>query len=93
MPRLSIDVTPQQHQKLKAIAALSGQSLKDFVLSRTIDDGPNISGMSQNQALQALTEFLKPRLDQVKNGETTDIPKGQLAAQIKKRYAERHAAS
>ena len=34
MPRLSIDISPEQHQKLKAIAALKGQSIKEYVLNR-----------------------------------------------------------
>jgi hypothetical protein len=33
MPRISIDVTDQQHQRLKAFAALRGQSIKDYVHS------------------------------------------------------------
>ncbi|WP_162025647.1 MULTISPECIES: hypothetical protein [unclassified Lentimonas] len=34
--RISIDVTPGQHKRLKALAALSGQSIKDYVLGRTL---------------------------------------------------------
>ena len=34
MRRLSIDVTPEQHQRLKAIAALSGMTIKEYVLER-----------------------------------------------------------
>jgi hypothetical protein len=36
--RISIDVTDAEHQKLKALAALQGLSIKEFVLSRTIGD-------------------------------------------------------
>jgi hypothetical protein len=36
MSRISIDVTPEQHQKLKALAALRGKSIKQFVLERTL---------------------------------------------------------
>jgi uncharacterized protein (DUF1778 family) len=32
MSRISIDVTPEEHQKLKAMAALKGKSIKDYVL-------------------------------------------------------------
>ena len=38
MSRISIDVTDAEHKKLKALAALQGQSIKEFVLSRTIGD-------------------------------------------------------
>ncbi len=36
MSRISIDVTPQEHQRLKAIAALQGKSIKELVLSSTL---------------------------------------------------------
>ncbi len=38
MSRISIDVTDSEHQKLKALAALQGLTIKEFVLSRTIGD-------------------------------------------------------
>ncbi|WP_272911634.1 hypothetical protein [Loktanella sp. M215] len=47
MPRLSIDITPEQHQKLKAIAALKGESIKEYVLSRTLGDTPSLDDMSE----------------------------------------------
>ena len=36
MSRISIDVTPQEHQRLKALAALQGMSIKQFVLESTL---------------------------------------------------------
>ena len=69
MPRLSIDITPEEHQKLKAIAALKGQSIKDFVLKRTLGEAPAVDDMSEDEALEALSDFLKPRIEQAKGGE------------------------
>ena len=69
MPRLSIDITPEEHQKLKAIAALKGQSIKDFVLKRTLGEAPAVDDMSEGEALEALSDFLKPRIDQARRGE------------------------
>ena len=34
MSRLSIDLTPEQHQQIKALAALQGKSMKDFILGK-----------------------------------------------------------
>ena len=51
MPRLSIDITPEEHQKLKAIAALKGQSIKEFVLKRTLGDVPAVDDMGEVDAL------------------------------------------
>jgi len=69
MPRLSIDITPEEHQKLKAIAALKGESIKDFVLKRTLGDAPALDNMSEDEAVAALADFLKPRIEQAQVGE------------------------
>ena len=34
MSRLTIDITDQQHQSLKALAALQGKSIKQYALER-----------------------------------------------------------
>lgn len=68
-PRLSIDITAEEHQKLKAIAALKGQSIKDYVLDRTLGDAPALAEMSEEDALLALSAFLKPRIEQARRGE------------------------
>ncbi|MER0240416.1 antitoxin [Fulvimarina sp. MAC8] len=68
MPRLSIDVTPEEHRKLKAIAALSGESLKDYVLKRTLGDTPGLDTMEEDEAVAALANFLKPRIDEARQG-------------------------
>ena len=69
MPRLSIDISPQDHQQLKAMAAIKGQSIKDYVLSRALVDMPNPATMTDAEALQALKELLTPRLAEADAGE------------------------
>ncbi len=61
--RLSIEVTPEQHQRLKAAAALKGQSIKDYVLERTLP------GSGEQAALEELEAFLEPRLEAARNSE------------------------
>ncbi|GHH05116.1 hypothetical protein [Pseudodonghicola xiamenensis] len=69
MPRLSIDITPEEHQKLKAIAALRGQSIKDYVLNRTLGDAPPLEGKSEEAAFDALARFIEPRIEQARRRE------------------------
>ena len=57
--RLSVEVTPEQHQRLKAIAALQGKSIKDYVLDRVL---PATPASDEEQALQELEAFLEPRI-------------------------------
>jgi hypothetical protein len=61
--RLSIEISPEQHQRLKASAALQGLSIKDYVLSRTLPDS------DEQTALQELENFLKPRAEAARKGE------------------------
>lgn len=57
--RLSLEVTPEQHQRLKAVAALRGQTIKDYVLNRVLPETPTDD---ENEALRQLEAFLEPRI-------------------------------
>lgn len=61
--RLSIEISPEEHQRLKAAAALQGKSIKDYVLERTLPR------KDENHALKELESFLKPRIDTAMSGE------------------------
>ena len=67
MSRISIEVTPDQHKRLKAVAALSGKSLKDYMLEKTlpVEDDEEV-------AMQELLEYLKPSIEQAERGEFVD---------------------
>ena len=47
MSRLVIEVSPEQHKKIKALAALSGRSMKDYVLERLLDPSPEDSAYAE----------------------------------------------
>ena len=64
--RLSIDVTPEQHQHLKVAATLQGKSLKGYVLERAL---PNAE---ETKALEALERVLAPRLAAAKQGNISE---------------------
>lgn len=69
MSRISIDVTPQEHQRLKAMAALQGKSIKEFVLASTLG-APN--GTTVEQDLADLEGILDQRLKEAeKKGAST----------------------
>ena len=50
MSRLTIEIDPEQHRKIKTLATFAGMSLKDFILARTL--------MLQNTAPSDTTEEL-----------------------------------
>ncbi len=78
MRRLSIEVTPEQHQRLKAVAALHGQTIKDYVLERSLPDVPEIDSLSEEEALQKLEEFLKPRIEEAQKGKISSKSVSQI---------------
>ncbi len=59
--RLSIEVTQEPHQRLKAVSALRGQSIKDYVLERVFQPLPEINATSEEEALRQLEAFFQPR--------------------------------
>jgi hypothetical protein len=85
MPRLSIDISPEDHQKLKAIAALKGQSIKDYVLGRALGDTPAVAGMSEDQAFMALANFLEPRIEQARRGQLSRKSVEEIRREERKR--------
>ena len=68
--RLSIEVTPVEHQRLKAVAAIQGKSIKDYVLERVLPQTPT---PEENQALQHLETFLEPRIKAAAQGDATRV--------------------
>jgi len=63
MSRLSIDLTPEQHQKIKAIAALQGKSIKEYVLAQILP-----SSSDEDIALNELEKLLDERIKSAKAG-------------------------
>ena len=77
MSRISIDVTDAEHRKLKALAALQGQSVKDFVLARTIGD------QARDADLAELEELLDGRIERAKAKGTGERTVGDIFGQAR----------
>jgi hypothetical protein len=75
MNRISIDVTSEEHQKLKAMAALQGKSIKDYVIERTLgaDKDP-----SEAAALEELEALLDERIRSAENGAVSRRTVGKI---------------
>jgi len=63
MSRISIDVTHDEHKKLKAMAAIRGKSIKEYVLERTLG-----AAEADNSALQELEKLLDERIHAAQAG-------------------------
>ncbi len=85
MPRLSIDISVQEHKQLKAMAALKGQSIKDYVLSRALVDMPDPSTMTDEEALQALKQLLAPRMEEAVSGNVVSATSEDINREARRR--------
>lgn len=59
MSRLTIDITDQQHQSLKALAALQGKTIKQYALERLFPGDAD-----GDLAWQQLKSLLNERIDE-----------------------------
>lgn len=84
MSRLTIDMTDQQHQSLKALAALQGKTLKQYALERLLpgDD-------SGAQAWQELQTVLRERINAGLAGKVSAKSASEI---LDEELAERHPA-
>lgn len=58
MSRLTIDITSQQHQSLKALAALQGKTIKQYALERLLPGNG-----ADDHAWQELKTLLQTRIN------------------------------
>ncbi len=80
MSRLSIDLTPEQHQKIKAVAALQGKSIKEYVLAQILP-----TSSDADLALNELETLLDER---IKSARTGKISKKSVEEIFQEVYSE-----
>jgi Antitoxin ParD len=78
MSRISIDVTDVQHARLKALAALKGLSIKEFVLVSTLGED------RASDDLAALESLLDQRLARAKSDGVSRRTVGDIFRRVRK---------
>ncbi|HEX7348323.1 MAG TPA: antitoxin [Rhodanobacteraceae bacterium] len=73
MSRLTIDITSQQHQSLKALAALQGKTIKQYALERLF-----VGDADGDKAWQELQALLRARIDDGLAGKVTAKSFGEI---------------
>ena len=71
--RLSIEITPEQHKKLKAIAALQGKSIKEYVLEKSLPQNKATNQydlFDEEETLRQLETLFESRNDGPNNHRT-----------------------
>ncbi|EAU5210937.1 antitoxin [Salmonella enterica] len=73
MSRLTIDITDQQHQSLKALAALQGKTIKQYALERLFPGDADA-----DQAWQELKKLLRNRINNGLEGKVSTKSIGDI---------------
>jgi len=82
MSRISIDVTAEEHQKLKAMAALRGKSIKDYVIERNL-------GLDEARGDIAALKELEILLDtRIRNAQKGVVSRRTVGEVFKNAYRE-----
>ena len=83
MSRLSIDIPESQHQQIKAMAALHGVSIKEYILERTLPSEKSATDTTEAGALAQLEAFLVPRIKQAERGEFDSSTMKEILAEAR----------
>ncbi|WP_417467635.1 antitoxin [Maricaulis sp.] len=73
MSRLTIDMTDQQHQSLKALAALQGKTIKQYALERLFPGDTDAE-----RAWQELKTLLEARIEEAQAGKVSARSIGEI---------------
>ncbi len=83
MARLSIEIAEEQHQQIKALAAMRGLSIKDYILEKALP-----MTEEEQQAMERLKAFLAPRIAQARRGEFYEGTMDDLLAELNEQHSE-----
>ncbi len=79
MSRLTIDITDQQHQSIKAMAAIQGKSIKEYAIERLF-----LAPSDEMRALGELKALLEDRMRQSEAGEVVSLSLTEIAEEAMK---------
>lgn len=73
--RLSIEISAEQHQQIKAMAAMKGKSIKELVLGKVFNE-------KEGEAWEDLKAFLKERVSLAENTEPSIKSIDDIATEV-----------
>ncbi len=79
MSRLSIELTQEQHQKIKAMTAPTGTSIRGYVVSSFLP-----ASFDEQLALKELETLLDKRIESAKAGQVSRRTVGEIFQEVYK---------
>ena len=77
MSRLTIDITEQQHQSIKAMAALQGKSIKEYAVERLFP-----AASDEDRAFGELKALLEQRMAEASCGDVSTKSITEVADEV-----------
>jgi uncharacterized protein (DUF1778 family) len=77
MSRLTIEVSGQEHQEIKAMAALQGKTIKEFVMEKIFPNQKNSD--EEEEAWRELKSLLNTRIKAAESGAISQKTMRQIA--------------
>ena len=81
MQRLSIDLSVEQHKRIKAMAVVQGKTIKDLVLGKIFDESSD-----DDTAWKELLSLLDDRISEVEQGGISTKTLDQIAETVLLRH-------
>ncbi len=79
MSRLVIDVSGEQHQQIKALAALQGKTIKNFILEKVFTDS---NADDEQNAWEELESLLAARIEEAEQKNSSTKTFEQITEEI-----------
>lgn len=93
MSRLTIEITEQQHQNIKALAALQGLSIKEYVMQKLLSAPNSEAQATQEAKLAKLRAHLAIGEAQADKAEFADYSLEKMKAEVSEAYKKRKQAN
>lgn len=93
MSRLTIEITEEQHQNIKASAALQGQSIKEYAMQRLFSSANGEAQTMQEAKLAKLRAHLAIGEAQLDRGEYADYSLEKINAEVDEEHKRRKLAN
>jgi hypothetical protein len=88
MSRLSIELTTEQHQQIKTLAAMQGKSIKDFILEKLFS--AQSANNEEQQAWQELQTLLTARIAAAESGSVSNKTFAQITNETIQKWSKTH---
>lgn len=86
MSRLTVELTEQQHQAVKARAALNGQTMKEYTVERLFSDAAAGGDDLAPEDTAWLREEMAKRLARIERGEAKWVDGEEFFARMEQKY-------